>query len=438
MKLEDSLLLAADYHKDRVALAEFIENMEAALSDLPQRAERNGAQQNRAKAIHETARTARQAFLDLHADELYAELTESYEHHLRIENLAFKAAELVPGLVPTRLQIEKERSLPQQHKEGNEIDQGILFNSFLNSPRTGSHLLDAMRRPTAEALSLLSAFKEEGWVDLGSVTLRREDGVGFVTLDNHEYLNAEDDATVGRLETAVDLVLLDDCIKVGVLRGAPMRHPRYANQRVFSAGINLTHLYQGRISLIDFMLRRELGYINKMFRGIIAVSPGQGSQHTQEKPWIGAIDTFSIGGGTQITLVLDRVIAERKSYFTLPAMQEGIVPGAANLRLPRMTGSRLARQSIFFNRLIPADSSHGQLLCDVVADSNEMESAIRSAAAELSKPAVVANRRMLRLAEEPESSFREYMAWYALEQSRLIHSEDMIATLERSWVARAR
>ena len=95
----------------------------------------------------------------------------------------------------------------------------------------------------------------------------REGDVGHVTIQNHAFLNSEDDASVAALEVAVDLVLLDDAIGVGVLRGAPATHPKYAGRRIFGSGINLTHLYYGKISLVEFMLERELGAVTKMYRG---------------------------------------------------------------------------------------------------------------------------------------------------------------------------
>ena len=51
---------------------------------------------------------------------------------------------------------------------------------------------------------------------------------------------------------------------------------------------------------------------------------------------------------------MDYVVAEAGSYFALPARKEGIIPGCANLRLPRFVGERLARQALFFNRSFPA------------------------------------------------------------------------------------
>ena len=50
---------------------------------------------------------------------------------------------------------------------------------------------------------------------------------------------------------------------------------------------------------------------------------------------MGAVESFAIGGHCQILLALDYVLAADDAYMTLPARKEGIIPGAANLRLPR-------------------------------------------------------------------------------------------------------
>ena len=61
----------------------------------------------------------------------------------------------------------------------------------------------------------------------------RDGTVGVVTIQNHAFLNSEDDVSTSALEVAVDLVLLDDSIEVGVLRGAPATHPKHAGRRIF-------------------------------------------------------------------------------------------------------------------------------------------------------------------------------------------------------------
>jgi thioesterase DpgC len=270
----------------------------------------------------------------------------------------------------------------------------------------------------------------------------RAGSVGHVTIQNHAFLNSEDDVSTAALETAVDLVLLDDEIQIGVLRGAPATHPKYAGRRIFGSGINLTHLYYGRISLLEFMLERELGAVSKMYRGHdLGAFDDAGLENRREKPWIAAVDTFAIGGACQWLLVMDRVIAESGSYFSLPARKEGIIPGCADLRLPRFVGERLTRQAIFFNRELPADSPEGRLIADEVVSPDGMEPAVERSAAELTSAgmtSLLANRRALRVGQEPLDSFRRYMAGYARDQAYCLYSPALIDNLERNWDAKRR
>ncbi|GAA1529314.1 hypothetical protein GCM10009730_43250 [Streptomyces albidochromogenes] len=424
--------LGQGYADDRAATVDHLARIEDALA-------RPGADRSAAGLPHTAARRARRRFMERHAESLYDELTDGRSEFLRLDDLAQRAAELMPGLVPTKEQTEEERRRPQRDKEGRETDHGIFFWGLLRSATAGPHLLEAMRRPTQKALAALPGFRATGHADFGLVSVRRRGDTGEVTVHNTRFLNAEDDLLVSALEAAVDLVLLDDSVRVGVMRGGPMTHPRYAGRRVFSAGINLTRLYEGEISLIDFFLGRELGYINKIFRGLSVPDDGAGwLPEPIEKPWIAAVDTFAIGGGAQILLVFDRVIVADDAYFTLPALREGIIPGAANLRLPRVGGNRLARQAIFADRRIDAVSPEGRLLCDEAVPGDRLDAAVRAAAAELANPAVVNNRRVLHAHEEPEDVFRHYMAAYAVEQCRRLTSSDLVENLERTWISRNR
>ena len=76
-----------------------------------------------------------------------------------------------------------------------------------------------------------------------------------MTIHNERYLNSEDDTTVGPLEIATDLALLHPDAKINVLRGSAVDHPKYRGQRVFSSGINLTRIYQGKQSYLSFLFR---------------------------------------------------------------------------------------------------------------------------------------------------------------------------------------
>jgi (3,5-dihydroxyphenyl)acetyl-CoA 1,2-dioxygenase len=416
---------------DAQALAQYAQAGEALLDSLGPKPSRSHEQTLHAERIHAACRTLRRRFLVLHVDWLYDVLTEDFSIHKRLQELAFEAATRCPGLVPTVEQIRRERKRLQRDKEGYEIDQAAFFHALLRSPKIGIHIIESMLLPTARSLEIIKSFQAVDRLDLGSVLLERRGCAAYLTIKNTYCLNAEDDRLVDDMETAVDLALLDDGVRVCVLRGDVMSHPRYVGRRVFSAGINLKALHAGQISFIDFLLRRELGYINKMARGLLGneaveVCDRGRFKKTKEKPWIAAVDSFAIGGGAQILLVMDRVIAADDSYFSLPAAQEGIVPGFSALRLTRFMGNRKSRQVILGGRKIWAHEADAKLLFDEVVKSAELDAAVERNVQELSSPAVVANRHMLNLAEEPLDMFLQYAAEFALIQAERLYSQDVL------------
>ncbi|GAA3211143.1 (3,5-dihydroxyphenyl)acetyl-CoA 1,2-dioxygenase DpgC [Actinocorallia longicatena] len=422
---EEELKLAAG------ALSEAAGRFEERLAALPAPAARSAEQRASAAAEHTALRVFRTRFMAAHTDEVYAGLTAGRAVGLRIEELVEAAAAAFPGLVPTAAQLADERSRRQSDKEGREIDQGIFLRAVLASPVAGPHLVEAMLRPTPRALDLLPDFLRTGVLRMEAVHLERRDGVARLTMCRDDRLNAEDEQQVEDMETAVDLALLDPGVRVGLLRGGEMSHPRYRGKRIFSAGINLKNLSSGDISLVGFLLRRELGYINKIVRGIRVEDGERWHSGLADKPWVAAVDGFAIGGGMQLLMAFDHVIAASDSYLSLPAAKEGIIPGVANFRLARFTGPRLARQIILGGRRLWASEPDARLLVDEVVEPDGMDAAIERSLAGLAGEAVAANRRMLNHAEEPPEEFRRYMAEFALQQSLRIYGEDVIDKVGR-------
>jgi enoyl-CoA hydratase/carnithine racemase len=393
-------------------------------------------------ATPEEARAARKRFLAEHAEPLYRRLTREYTRFLRVDELVYAAAELAPGLAPTRAQVAAESGRLQRDKTGLEIDQGIVLSAFLADARAGRHLCHAMLLPKPESRARLAELEKNGRVDLGAAEVVRAGAAVHVVQKNPRHLNAEDDGTLAAAETAVDLALLDPRSEVCVLRGGPVQSGRHAGRRVFGSGINLTHLYHGKIPFLWY-LERDLGVVAKIYRGLARedAPPDDVAGNTREKLWIAAVEGFAIGGHCQYLLVMDQVLAEDGAYMTLPARKEGIIPGAANLRLPRFTGDRIARQAIMAERRIDCASPEGRLVCDEICAPGDMDAAIARAVDRLTGSGMVsaaANRRALRLAQEPLDLFRTYMAMYALEQAYCHFSPALIANLERHWNARER
>ena len=368
---------------------------------------------------------------------LYEQLTERRSKYVRVDELCRLAARAFPQMLPSEAALAEEAGRSLRDKKKLEVAQGEFLAAVLNDPAAGTHLCHAMLLPLPAARAQAAEFERTGSLDLGGASVHREGKAAVVTMRNPRFLNAEDESTLGPLELAIDVALLDTRSEVCVLRGGQVDHPRYAGQRLFGAGINLTHLYQGKIRYLWYILR-DLGLVNKLYRGL--AKPGVSPEvECIEKLWIGALEGFAIGGHCQVVLTLDYMLAADGAYMTLPARKEGIIPGAANLRLTRFVGARIARQAVLAESRIDCASPEGRMICDEIV--SDMDAAIAQTVERLTGSGVVSaagNRRAFRISEEPLDSFRRYMSVYAREQVQCHLSPALIANLERNWNAATR
>ena len=431
-----------DFAADCARYSRFWEQSATLLARLPAKPAGNAEQVEAAEQVKRAARNSRSRFLSAHVEAIYDRLTQSCSRFVRVEHLVYDAASLVPGLTPTRAQVAAESARLQRDKEGIEIDQGIFVSAVLANPRAGRHLCHAMLLPHAGTVERIPELERNARVDLGAAEVFRKGKASHVIQKNPRHLNAEDDTTLDAAEIAVDLAILDPRSQICVLRGDTVQSGKYRGRRVLGSGINLTRLYHGKVPFIWY-LQRDLGIVNKIYRGLARpeAAPDDVTGQTLEKPWIGAVEGFAIGGHCQYLLVMDYVLAGEDAFMTLPARKEGIIPGAANLRLPRFTGDRIARQAIMAERRLECASAEGRLICDEVVAQGDMDVAIERAVDKLTGSGMVstsANRRAFRIAQEPLDLFRNYFALYALEQAYCHFSPALIANLEQNWNAKDR
>ena len=257
---------------------------------------------------------------------------------------------------------------------------------------------------------------------------------------NPRYLNAEDGTTLDAMEIAVDVAILDPATKAAVVRGGAVDHPKYRGQRIFGAGINLTHLYRGEFLRLVPAARPRLRAQDLPRCRAPSILPDDVT-HRASRSRGSPRSIISPSAATARRLVMDYVVASDDAYMTLPARKEGIIPGAANLRLPRFVGDRLARQLIQHERKLVCDSPEGRLICDEIAPALGIDAAVDRVVAGLTSfgaAGAIANRRALRAGLEPLDLYRRYMAAYAREQAFCHFSPALIANLERYWDAQNR
>jgi enoyl-CoA hydratase/carnithine racemase len=174
----------------------------------------------------------------------------------------------------------------------------------------------------------------------GKLVLRRREGhVLFVTMARAAKRNAIDRAMADALDNALNELDDDGELWVGVLTGT---------REVFSAGSDLT-------SGGDYVTARGGEY------GII--------RRDRRKPLIAAVEGPALGGGLEIVLACDLVVASTSATFGLPEVTIGVIPTCAGLfRAPRALPLNMAKQLILTGRPIDAQRAYEVGLVNVLAE----------------------------------------------------------------------
>lgn len=145
----------------------------------------------------------------------------------------------------------------------------------------------------------------------GVVVTEEGDGILVVRLNRPDRLNAIDRHVAQAISAAVTRLEESDHLRVGIITG---------EGRAFTAGADLTEVAAGDV---DRLRTAEGG-----FAGFV--------RRRRTKPWIAAVNGLSFGGGVEISLACDLVVAATEARFALPEVKRGLVASAGGvLRLVR-------------------------------------------------------------------------------------------------------
>ena len=222
---------------------------------------------------------------------------------------------------------------------------------------------------------------------MSAVTLENRNGMLIITLDRPKA-NAIDVATSLELYAAFKTLNEDPALRVGIITGAG---------RFFSAGWDLGAANDGEAVDADHGLGGFAG-LTEYF--------------SLTKPVIAAVNGLAVGGGFELALAADLIVASTAARFWLPEAQLGMLPDSGGLlRLPKAIPARLAREMILTGRRMEADEALSLgLVSRVVEPEALLDSALELAAAiARSAPlAIAAARDILRQTEglEAEQGYR--------------------------------
>jgi enoyl-CoA hydratase len=222
--------------------------------------------------------------------------------------------------------------------------------------------------------------------------------VGLITLNRPKALNALSPALMRELAAAIDGYEADDDIGAIVITGS---------EKAFAAGADIKEM-------------QTKSYMDVFKADFITAEWERVSRC--RKPVIAAVAGFALGGGCELAMMCDFIIAADNAKFGQPEINLGIIPGAGGTqRLPRFVGKSKAMEMVLLGQARMMDAAEADrvgLVSRVVPLANLLDDALATAAkiADLSMPVVMMAKESVNRAFE--SSLSEGVRF----ERRLFHS----------------
>ena len=202
---------------------------------------------------------------------------------------------------------------------------------------------------------------------LESIIVERRERVGLITLNRPKSLNALNLQMAAEVVSTLKDFDADDRIGAIVITGSP---------RAFAAGADIEEMAEK--TLVDLLL-------NDIFAEWDQV-------RFISKPIIAAVSGFALGGGFELAMLCDTIIATEDAQFGLPEIKLGILPGiGGSQRLSKSIGKALAMDLILTGRTIDVhEAKSAGIVARVVASGDLLQTALEAAhqIAGLNAPAV--------------------------------------------------
>lgn len=218
----------------------------------------------------------------------------------------------------------------------------------------------AERYPDASVPSALSSHGEAGRsFDIRFVLDRVEAGVGYVTFNRPDAMNALNEIVVEQLASAFDRLAADDAVQGIVLEGKGKAFVAGADTRFFVEQIRADDVPR----IVQFAANGQ-----DVFRRIDRCG----------KPVVCALDGLSLGGGSELALACDFVVATPAGTMGFPETGIGIYPGLGGTqRSARRVGVALARWLVLSGDVVDAKTALALGLVDEVVRAEELDEAVR-------------------------------------------------------------
>lgn len=213
-----------------------------------------------------------------------------------------------------------------------------------------------------------------------NITVETRDNVGLITLNRPKALNALSSDLMTELAAAVDIFENDDGIGAMVLTGS---------EKAFAAGADIKEMKDK-----TWMQAYKEDFITADWERVA---------HSR-KPIIAAVAGYALGGGCELAMMCDFIIAADTAKFGQPEITIGIIPGAGGTqRLTRFVGKSKAMDMVLTGRMMEAEEAERCGLVSRVVSAGELMDEALAAAAQIAgyeRAAVMVAREMVDRAYE--------------------------------------
>lgn len=223
-----------------------------------------------------------------------------------------------------------------------------------------------------------------------------EDGVALVTLNRPDAMNALNQQLMNELSDALDKFEADRDVGCIILTGS---------RKAFAAGADIKEM-------------RELSYMEAYYQDFITANWERAARC--RKPVIAAVNGYALGGGCELAMMCDFILAGDKAKFGQPEIRLGVSPGAGGTqRLTRFIGKSKAMEMCLTGRRMDAEEAERCGLVSRIVPADELVDEAKSVA---QKIAAMPRAAAMLTKEMVDASYETPLSHGVMFERRLFHS----------------
>jgi enoyl-CoA hydratase/carnithine racemase len=191
-------------------------------------------------------------------------------------------------------------------------------------------------------------------MEFKTIGFEKKDSLAWITLNRPEVRNAQNDTVRAEITRALEDCRDDDDVRIIIITGA--------GDKAFSAGADISEF--PKRAPADILKGKGVKRMTDLLREI-------------PKPAVAMVNGLALGGGCELAMACDIIIASENAQFGQPEINVGVIPGAGGTQvLPRLVGEKKAKEMVFTGAFISAQEALSWGLINKVVPADKLKDAV--------------------------------------------------------------